>query len=126
MWGYPFDSMWPFEKYHDKMRKALEINTACVYWNQTYPGPDDVVIRLRNYYDCGTGPAARKRISLEEYNPKGQSFVDPPYEFVHALNPLCSQKNGDLEAMVYDLLQLLQRPARWAVQLAANSGLGLQ
>ena len=102
MWGYPFDDMWLFGKYRERIREVFKLDVGCIYWNQTYPEPEDVVVHIRGYSmeDCKeqrTPSRMATLISAESligknmsigdkpnFNPK-ESFVDPPFEYYRAI-----------------------------------------
>jgi hypothetical protein len=83
MWGYPFDDVWPFEHFKPEILKFLKPDIGCIYWNQSYPGTDDVVVHIRSYNSdsCGgqteeTGTRRRE----PKFSPN-ETFVDPPYKY---------------------------------------------
>lgn len=87
MWGYPFESFWPFAKFRSRIRSYFAINVGCLYWNQTFPGGNDVVVHVRSYADCkrnrGKENAGGGR-EKKKFDPT-VSFVDPPYEYYSAI-----------------------------------------
>lgn len=82
MWGYPFDDFWLFGEYRNRIREFFKLDVGCIYWNQSYPEPEDVVVHVRGY-NCHND-ASIKAVEKLNFDPT-ESFADPPFEYYQAI-----------------------------------------
>eukprot|EP00040_Diaphanoeca_grandis_P026793 m.150555 g.150555 ORF g.150555 m.150555 type:complete len:466 (+) comp30732_c0_seq3:1707-3104(+) len=71
MFGYPFDDFSLIKNNSAKIRNDfLRLDLSCITWQQSWPGPNDVVVHIRDYNDCGSNDVT-----------DAKSFVNVPYSY---------------------------------------------